>query len=105
MYFLVPNVDMHFTDKTTYTMIMKHGSQSLYLTLYLIEKPSNTFENRADPDQEALVRIALSGSLCLLKETCLDMILHLWTRQVISLFYVQTRKFFYIIIHSGWSLS
>ena len=26
MYFCVPNVDMHFTDKTTYTMIMKHGS-------------------------------------------------------------------------------
>ena len=26
MYFCVPSVDMHFTDKTTYTMIMKHGS-------------------------------------------------------------------------------
>ena len=90
MYFCVPSVDMYFTDKTTYTMIMKHGSQSLYLILYLIEKTSNTFENRANPDQAALVRTALSGSLCLLIETCLDMILHLWTRQVISLFYVQT---------------
>ena len=58
MYFCVPSVDMHFTDKITYIMIMKHGSQSLYLTLYLIEKPSNTFENRADPDQAALVRTA-----------------------------------------------
>ena len=58
MYFGVPNVDMHFTDKTTYTMIMKHGSQSLYLILYLIEKPPNTFENRADPDQADLVRTA-----------------------------------------------
>ena len=58
MYFCVPSVDMHFTDKITYTMIMKHGSQSLYLILYLIEKPSNTFENRADPDQAALVRTA-----------------------------------------------
>ena len=26
MYFCVPSVDMHFTDKITYTMIMKHGS-------------------------------------------------------------------------------
>ena len=29
-----------------------------YLTLYLIEKPFNTCENRADPDQAALVRAA-----------------------------------------------
>ena len=31
---------------------------SMSLTLYLIEKTSNTFENRADPDQAALVRTA-----------------------------------------------
>ena len=28
------------------------------LTLYLIEMPFNTFANRADPDQAALVRAA-----------------------------------------------
>ena len=32
------------------------------LTLYLIEKPFNTFANRADPDQAALVRAAGSVS-------------------------------------------
>ena len=31
------------------------------LTLYLIEMPFNTFANRADPDQAAFVRTALSG--------------------------------------------
>ena len=43
MYFGVPSVDMHFTDKTTYTMIMKHDSQSLYLILYLTEKAFKHF--------------------------------------------------------------
>ena len=32
------------------------------LTLYLIETPFNAFENRADPDQAALVRAARLGS-------------------------------------------
>ena len=32
------------------------------LTFYLIETPFNTFVNRADPDQAALARAALSGS-------------------------------------------
>ena len=32
------------------------------LTLYLIETPFNTFTNRVDPDQAALVRAAWSGS-------------------------------------------
>ena len=84
-------VDMHFTDKTTW-------SWTLYLTLYLIEKLSNTFENRADPDWAALVRTAWSGSLCLLIEIWLDIILLLWTWQLISLFYVQTWKFFFIYL-------
>ena len=30
----------------------------LSLTLYLIKRPFNTFANRADPDQAALVRAA-----------------------------------------------
>ena len=29
---------------------------------YLIERPFNNFANRADPDQDALVRAAWSGS-------------------------------------------
>ena len=32
------------------------------ITLYLIEMALNAFANRADPDQAALVRAALSGS-------------------------------------------
>ena len=37
---------------------MKKGSQQKYylMTLYPIETPFNTFTNRADPDQAALVR-------------------------------------------------
>ena len=31
---------------------------SFGLTLYLIETPFNTFANRADPDQAALIRAA-----------------------------------------------
>ena len=55
-HYRVLSVDMHFIDKTTYTMIM--NLNPLYLTLYLIEKPFNIFANRADPDQAALVRTA-----------------------------------------------
>ena len=33
------------------------------------------------------------------------LILHKWTWQVISLFYVHTWNIIYIIIHSGWSLA
>ena len=33
------------------------------------------------------------------------LILHNWTWQIISLFYVPKWKFTYIIIHSGWSLA
>ena len=35
----------------------------LNLILDLIETPFNNFANRADPDQAALVRAALSGSI------------------------------------------
>ena len=33
-------------------------AQKPHLTLYLIETPFNTFANRVDPDQSALVRTA-----------------------------------------------
>ena len=39
------------------------------LTLYLTEAPFNTFANRADPDQVALLRVLPDqGLLCLLME-------------------------------------
>ena len=38
-----------------------------FLTLYLIETPFNAFANRADPDQAASVRAALSGSTLLVQ--------------------------------------
>ena len=56
----------------------------------------------------SLSRVKLSTTeplRSLLMEIWWDMILHKWTWQVISLFYVQTWKFIYIIIHSGWSLA
>ena len=58
------------------------------------------FCNRADPDQAALVRAAWSGSTLLAIEIWLERILHWWTWQVISLFYVQTWTLIYII--SNW---
>ena len=45
------------------------------LTLYLIETPFNTFANRADPDQAALVELPDQGLHCLLIEIRLDIIL------------------------------
>ena len=36
--------------------IRQHGRLIAHLTLYLIETTFNTFANRADPDQTALVR-------------------------------------------------
>ena len=45
-------------------VIIKILNHSLSLiSLSLIEKPFNTFANRADPDQTALVRAAWSGSI------------------------------------------
>ena len=74
------------------------------LTHYLIETPFNAFANRADPDQAALIRAALSWSTLLLKYDITYTIgPDRW--QVISLFYVPTWKFIYIIIHSRWSLA
>ena len=35
---------------------------NLFLAHYLIETPFDAFVNRADPDQAALIRAALSGS-------------------------------------------
>ena len=40
----------------------------LTIILIVIETPFNTFANRADPDQTALVRAAWSDLLCLLME-------------------------------------
>ena len=74
------------------------------LTLYLIEMTFNTFANRADPDQAALVRAAWSGSTLFAYGNMIYLILHKRTWQVISLCYVRTWKFIRIIIHSGLSL-
>ena len=41
----------HDTRGTLFDIINAHAP----LTLFLIEMPSNTFANRADPDQAALV--------------------------------------------------
>ena len=38
--------------------ILPLSSSTYSLTIYLIEKPFNTFANRVDPDQTALVRAA-----------------------------------------------
>ena len=75
------------------------------LTLYLIEMPFNTFANRTDPDQAALVRATWSGSTLFTYGNMLYQILLKWTWQVIPLFYVPTWTFIYIIIPSGWSLA
>ena len=41
---------------------MPHFPLFRHLTFYLIEKPLNTFANRADPGQAALVRAAWARS-------------------------------------------
>ena len=46
------------------------------LTLKLIKMPFNTFANRADPDQAALVRTALSGSTLFAYGNMIYLILH-----------------------------
>ena len=40
------------------TIRVSNSFKQFDLTLYLIETPFNTFANRADPDQAALVRAA-----------------------------------------------
>ena len=49
----------------------------LDLTHYLIEAPFDTFANRADPDQAAIIRAAWSGSTLFAYGIWLDMILYL----------------------------
>ena len=49
LYSFVP----HFVIQSAKWIVSGH-----HLTLYLIETPFNTFANRADPDQAALVRAA-----------------------------------------------
>ena len=71
------------------------------LTLYLID----SFAKRADPDQTALVRAAWSRSTLFAYGNMIYLILHQWTWQVISLFYVPTWKFIYIVMNNGWSLA
>ena len=74
------------------------------LTIHLIEMHFETFANRADPDQAALVRAAWSGSTLLL----MGMIRNAPTlTDLTSNFFVlcSSLKFYYIIIHSGWSLA
>ena len=46
------------TDQPKYLQSDKHLCHLFSLTIYLIETPFNTFANRADPDQAALVRAA-----------------------------------------------
>ena len=78
--------------------------QAVALTDYLLKKHFNAFANRADPDQAALVRAAWSGSTLFAHGNMIYLLLHKWTWQVFSLFYVPTWKFIYIIIHSGGAL-
>ena len=51
------------------------------LTLYLIETPFNTFANRVDPDQAALVRAAWSGSTMFARGNMIYLILYKATTQ------------------------
>ena len=46
------------------------------LSLYLIEMPFNTFANRADPDQAALLRAACSGYTPFVYGNMINLILH-----------------------------
>ena len=73
----------------------------IQLALYPIEMPFNAFANRADPDQAALIRAALSGSTLFAYR---NMSRYDPTLVVLPCnFYVQTFQF--INIHSVWSLA
>ena len=69
------------------------------LALYLIETPCNTFANREDSDQAALVRAARSGSTLFMEYDISDPTLVNLT----SNFFVLCAcvKVIYITIHSG----
>ena len=94
-----------FISICTCISTFENEQQSAQLTLYLIKAPFNAFANRADPDQAALVRAAWSAYTLFAYGKMIYLILHKWIRQVISLLYVPTSKFIYIVIHSGWSLA
>ena len=77
------------------------------LTLYHIQTPFNTFANRADPDQAALVRAAWSYRSTLFAcdnasrydHTLVDL------TSCFFVFVICTNVKVYIIIHSGLSLA
>ena len=49
------------------------------VTINPIETPFKAFANRADPDQAALTRTALSGSTLCVYGNIIYLILHKWT--------------------------
>ena len=49
---------LKYVFRTTFECVKPKHLSITELTLYLIETPFNTFANRADPDQAALVRAA-----------------------------------------------
>ena len=63
------------------------------------------FSKQSRPISGSSWRAAWSGSTLFAHGNMIYLILQKWTWQVISLFHVQTWKFIYIIIHSGWSLA
>ena len=76
------------------------------LPIYLIETAFDTFANRADPDQTALIRAAWPESALFAYEnlirydpTLVDLTSNFFVQ------YTQTWIFIYISIHSGWSLA
>ena len=68
-------------------------------TIYLIETPFNTFTNRADPGQTALVGAAWSGSALFSHGNMIS-----YDPTLVDLT-SYSFVFTYIIIHSGWSLA
>ena len=56
--------------------ILSFSNSGVYLTLYFIMTPLNTFANRADPDQAAPVRAARSGSTLFANGNIIYLILH-----------------------------
>ena len=74
------------------------------INIYLIETPFNTIANRADKEQEALLlRVAWSGSTLFAYGNMIRCDPPLVDLTCNLFFYVQTWKFIYITIHSGWN--
>ena len=63
------------------------------------------FCKHSRPRSGSSLRAAWSGSTLFANGNRIYLILHQWTWQVLSLFYVQIWKFIYITIHNGWSLA